>query len=111
MRYKVVTDYIVAFSVNAATLAFSPARVFYFSMMNKVTRINLRVSEQEAQKLHELAKDRGVTLSAMVLGLCRAELRGAGYEVAEEERTWRRKGTPAPEKPKRPRGRPRKVQP
>jgi hypothetical protein len=79
--------------------------------MDKDKRIFIRVTTEEAAALAALAEQRGVTLSAMVLGLCRAELRGAGYEVAEEERTWRRRGTPAPEKPKRPRGRPRKVQP
>ena len=79
--------------------------------MDKDKRIFIRVTTEEAAALAALAEQRGVTLSAMVLGLCRAELRGAGYEVAEEERTWRRKGTTAPEKPKRPRGRPRKVQP
>ena len=79
--------------------------------MNKATRINLRVSEQEAQELHQLAESRGLTLSALILGLCRAELAASGIDVGEESTTWRRKGTPAPEKPKRPRGRPRKVQP
>lgn len=79
--------------------------------MNKATRINLRVSEQEAQKLHQLAESRGMTLSALILGLCRKELAAAGVDMDTESTTWRRKGTPAPEKPKRPRGRPRKVQP
>lgn len=79
--------------------------------MNKATRINLRISEQEAQELHQLAESRGMTLSALILGLCRKELAAAGVDMDTESTTWRRKGTPAPEKPKRPRGRPRKVQP
>lgn len=77
--------------------------------MNKATRINLRVSEQEAESLHRLAEERGQTLSALILGLCRKELAAAGVDMDTESTTWRRKGTPAPEKPKRPRGRPRKI--
>lgn len=108
MWYKVGTDYVVAFLADAATLAFSPARVFSFTAMNKETRIYIRVSEQEGDGLRRLAEQRGLTLSALVLGLCRAELAAAGYEVAES-RHWKRRGLPAPEKPKRPRGRPRKI--
>ena len=73
---------------------------------NKVLK-SLRFEPSMLRMLAELAAARGVTLTELVLESCRQTLVAAGYEV--DARMHRRpKGSPAPEKPKRPRGRPRK---
>ena len=74
---------------------------------NKVLK-TLRFTPSMLAQLAELAAARGVTVTELVLESCRRTLVEAGYEVAERVHR-RRRGCPAPGKPKRPRGRPRKA--